>query len=106
MGRSGRAAIPDDAFALEPEDSLPFEAHLPHCWRNGQDSPSRLLLVLQATEGQAVALRRHIDSVGHRRRRTREGEAGRWPTARLARSTAATGATVERSASDNGSADA
>ena len=62
-------------YSLEPEDSLLFEAHLPHCWRNGRDSPSRLLLVLQATEGQDAALKRHIDSVGRRRRRrARESE--------------------------------
>jgi len=62
-------------YALEPEDSLLFEAHLPHRWRNGQGSPSRLLLILQATEGQEVAVRRHVESVGRRRRRLREARA-------------------------------
>lgn len=58
-------------YVLEPEDSLLFEAHLPHRWRNGQEASSRLMLVLQATEGHDVALRRHIESVGRRPRRAR-----------------------------------
>jgi transcriptional regulator with XRE-family HTH domain len=33
-------------FILEPGDSLIFEAHLPHSWRNAGDSPSRSLLIL------------------------------------------------------------
>jgi len=61
---------------LEPEDSLLFEAHLPHHWRNGQDAPSRLLLVLEASEGHEVALRRHIESVGRRRRSARQDPDG------------------------------
>lgn len=60
-------------YVLEPEDSLLFEAHFPHRWRNGQDSPSRLLLVLQATEGHEAALRRHIESVGRGPKRARRG---------------------------------
>jgi transcriptional regulator with XRE-family HTH domain len=33
-------------YTLEPGDSLLFEAHLPHCWRNPNPFPSRSLLVL------------------------------------------------------------
>ena len=45
---------------LEPEDSLFFEAHLPHHWRNGQESPSQLLLILQASEGREEARHQHV----------------------------------------------
>jgi len=59
------------AYELGPEDSLLFEAHLPHRWRNGLGTPSRLLLVLQSEEGHELALSRHLESHGepHRRRR-------------------------------------
>jgi transcriptional regulator with XRE-family HTH domain len=33
-------------FILEPGDSLLFEAHLPHCWRNAGKTPARSLLLL------------------------------------------------------------
>ena len=68
--------INGELHVLEPEDSLLFEAHLPHHWRNGQESPSRLLLILQASEGHEVALRRHIESVGPRRRNPAPNGAG------------------------------
>jgi len=63
-------------YELEPEDSLLFEAHLPHCWRNGQSAPSRLLLILQATEGHEAALRRHIESVRRSPRGARRDPGG------------------------------
>jgi transcriptional regulator with XRE-family HTH domain len=63
-------------YELEPEDSLLFEAHLPHCWRNGQSAPSRLLLILQATEGHEAALRRHIESVRRSPRGARRDSGG------------------------------
>ena len=55
--------VEGQVYRLEPEDSLLFEAHLPHHWRNGQDAPSRLLLILEASEGQDLALQRHVS--GH-----------------------------------------
>ena len=65
-------------YELEPEDSLLFEAHLPHRWHNAQDAPSRLLLILQAVEGHEAALRRHLESVEPSPRRARN----RWATGR------------------------
>lgn len=39
-----------EAYVLEPEDSLLFEAGLPHRWSNDQAGPSRMLLILQSPE--------------------------------------------------------
>ena len=66
-------------YELEPEDSLLFEAHLPHRWRNGQSGPSRLLLILQATEGHETALRQHLASAGRRTRSTSQDQGGDAP---------------------------
>lgn len=68
--------LEDRPYEIGPEDSLLFEAHLPHCWRNGLASPARLLLVLQAEEGQELALRRHMEAVGHRGRRVEVATTG------------------------------
>ena len=38
--------VDGQAFTLEPGDSLIFEAHLPHRWRNAGETPSRSLLLL------------------------------------------------------------
>lgn len=38
--------VDGQAFTLEPGDSLLFEAHLPHRWRNDGESRSRSLLLL------------------------------------------------------------
>jgi len=38
--------VDGQAFVLEPGDSLLFEAHLPHRWRNLEEAPSRWLLLL------------------------------------------------------------
>jgi transcriptional regulator with XRE-family HTH domain len=38
--------VDGQTFILDPGDSLLFEAHLPHRWRNTEDSPSRSLLLL------------------------------------------------------------
>ncbi|OGN89607.1 MAG: hypothetical protein A2Y88_06755 [Chloroflexi bacterium RBG_13_48_10] len=44
--------IEDRTYLLEPNDSLLFEAHLPHSWKNIGDTPLRSLLVLcPADEG-------------------------------------------------------
>ncbi len=45
-----------DKFTLEPGDSLLFEAHLPHRWRNCGKFPSRSLLLLAPAD-----LRDHPD---------------------------------------------
>jgi transcriptional regulator with XRE-family HTH domain len=38
--------VDGQAFTLDPGDSLLFEAHLPHRWRNAGETPSRSLLLL------------------------------------------------------------
>lgn len=45
-----------DKYTLEPGDSLLFEAHLPHRWRNCGKTPSRSLLLLAPAD-----LRDHPD---------------------------------------------
>ena len=47
-------------FTLEPGDSLLFEAHLPHRWRNAGDSPSRSLLLLCPADERDHANERHF----------------------------------------------
>jgi transcriptional regulator with XRE-family HTH domain len=48
----GRLAytIEDQEYLLEPGDSLLFEAHLPHRWKNASAAPTRSLLVLCPTD--------------------------------------------------------
>ena len=53
--------IGDQAYYLEPGDSLLFEASQPHCFRNTGDSQARLLLVFQAAEGSHLARQRHLE---------------------------------------------
>jgi transcriptional regulator with XRE-family HTH domain len=38
--------VDNRTFTLDPGDSLLFEAHLPHRWRNAGETPSRSLLLL------------------------------------------------------------
>jgi transcriptional regulator with XRE-family HTH domain len=38
--------VDGQSFPMNPGDSLLFEAHLPHCWRNAGGTPSRSLLLL------------------------------------------------------------
>ena len=51
-------------YELGSEDSLLFEAHLPHEWRNRYEAPSRLLLIIEAEQGHEIALSRHMESHG------------------------------------------
>jgi transcriptional regulator with XRE-family HTH domain len=43
--------VRDTVYRMEPEDSLLFEAHLPHSWRNPLPSVSRLLLIIESERG-------------------------------------------------------
>lgn len=52
--------IRDEAYVLEPEDSLLFEASLPHRWRNDQAASSRILLILQSSDEKNRGSRRHF----------------------------------------------
>ena len=49
-----------DKFTLEPGDSLLFEAHLPHRWRNCGKIPSRSLLLLAPADLRNHPEERHF----------------------------------------------
>jgi len=48
------------AFTLDPGDSLLFEAHLPHRWRNSGNTPSRSLLLLCPSDERDHPDERHF----------------------------------------------
>lgn len=52
--------IGDQTFLLEPGDSLLFEAHLPHRWRNPSELPAVSLLVLCPSDEQDNPTERHF----------------------------------------------
>jgi transcriptional regulator with XRE-family HTH domain len=54
--------VGDQAYQLEPGDSLLFEAYLPHHWRNEAKSESRLLLVLCPMDERDQPSERHFGS--------------------------------------------
>jgi transcriptional regulator with XRE-family HTH domain len=47
-------------YPLEPGDSLLFEAHLPHHWRNPTDQPAQAILVLYTTDVRDQPTERHF----------------------------------------------
>jgi len=52
--------VEDKAYALEPGDSLLFDANLPHRWLNTRPAASRALLVLCPFGGQDRPTLRHF----------------------------------------------
>lgn len=52
--------VDDHAYPLEQGDSLMFEAHLPHRWRNEASTPSRMLLVLCPLDDRDQPAERHF----------------------------------------------
>jgi len=52
--------IGDHRYLLDAGDSLIFEAHLPHRWRNVGDKPSAILLILQTQEGREESVEQHL----------------------------------------------
>jgi transcriptional regulator with XRE-family HTH domain len=54
--------IRDARYLLDAGDSLIFEAHLPHRWRNVGDSSSTILLILQTEEGREVSVEQHVQT--------------------------------------------
>lgn len=52
--------VDENSYSLKAGDSLMFEAHLPHFWRNENDSPSRMLLVLCPLDGRDQPAERHF----------------------------------------------
>jgi transcriptional regulator with XRE-family HTH domain len=47
-------------YALEPGDSLVFEAYLPHHWKNSDPAPSRILLMLCPMDVRDSPTERHF----------------------------------------------
>lgn len=58
----GRIAytVADETYVLGPGDSLLFEAHVPHRWRNPDATPTRVLLVLCPFDGRDRPAERHF----------------------------------------------
>ncbi|RPJ24040.1 MAG: cupin domain-containing protein [Chloroflexi bacterium] len=54
--------VDDQAYQLEPGDSLMFEAYLPHRWQNEGKAESRLLLVLCPMDERDQPAERHFGS--------------------------------------------
>jgi len=52
--------IEGQIFLLDPGDSLLFEAHLPHRWKNATDRPSNSLLILCPHDGHDSPTSRHF----------------------------------------------
>jgi len=54
-------------FTLETGDSLLFQAHLPHCWKNPGNEPAKLLLVIIPTDTREELGGRHFSSISNER---------------------------------------
>jgi transcriptional regulator with XRE-family HTH domain len=54
--------IRDGQYLLGVGDSLIFEAHLPHRWRNVGDKPSAILLILQTQDGREESVEQHLQT--------------------------------------------
>ena len=52
--------VDDQSYSLKPGDSLMFEAHLPHRWRNEDSSSSQMLLVLCPLDERDQPTERHF----------------------------------------------
>lgn len=52
--------IEEKEYELNPGDSLVFEAHLPHRWRNGHPQESQFLLVFSTTDAHEEPQDRHF----------------------------------------------
>ncbi len=52
--------VEENSYLLKAGDSLIFEAHLPHSWRNEDNAPSRMLLVLCPLDGRDQPAERHF----------------------------------------------
>jgi len=52
--------VDGDTYHLQQGDSLLFESHLPHCWQNEEESPSKMLLVIAPTDERDRPTLRHF----------------------------------------------
>jgi transcriptional regulator with XRE-family HTH domain len=48
------------AYVLNPGDSLLFESHLPHCWRNNETQQAQAILILYPTDEHDHPTERHF----------------------------------------------
>jgi transcriptional regulator with XRE-family HTH domain len=55
--------VAEQPYALEPGDSLFFDANLPHRWRNGRPVVSKALMVLCPFEAREASVLRHFATV-------------------------------------------
>ena len=53
--------VADHTYRLEAGDSLMFQAHQPHCWRNAGQTPARLLVVFHAAEESQKWWQQHLN---------------------------------------------
>jgi transcriptional regulator with XRE-family HTH domain len=52
--------IESDTYQLEAGDSLLFEAHLPHRWKNAQSKPTQVIMVLSPSDERDRGSDRHF----------------------------------------------
>ena len=52
--------IENQAYLLEPGDSLLFEAYLPHCWHNASETDSQSLLIMCPADESDRPIERHF----------------------------------------------
>jgi len=52
--------VETEIYVLEPGDSLLFEAYLPHRWKNDDEYPARVLLVLCPSDERDQPTQRHF----------------------------------------------
>ena len=51
--------VGDEAFIMEPGDKLLFKANQPHSWRNLENKPAEVLLVLETDRGKPLPHKIH-----------------------------------------------
>jgi DNA-binding XRE family transcriptional regulator/quercetin dioxygenase-like cupin family protein len=52
--------IEAQVYLIGPGDALTFEAHLPHCWKNGGDQEAQFLMIVQPADLLEEPLKRHF----------------------------------------------
>jgi transcriptional regulator with XRE-family HTH domain/predicted Fe-Mo cluster-binding NifX family protein len=60
LGGSVCCRVQEKDYLLQPGDSLVFEAHLPHCWKNNADQAAQILLVLHPADDREEPGGRHF----------------------------------------------
>lgn len=55
-----RYTIQEETYLLEAGDSIVFESHLPHCWKNTGSEPAQIILVLIPADIRDTPAERHF----------------------------------------------